>query len=157
LWPLIQPERSIDVIIVNDNSQDTNDFWPNGTSLYSTYSRAQGAGLTTMPLIPLPEVFLSRGYHQRPTFFGCYDVSKITIVYLPNKQYSFPSNIPDWTMKYSTNDVAAMLQNGNQVATFDGNEVYKTCFACVLLWKTHEGKGLPLSCHQCMETFCFRP
>lgn len=157
LWPLIQPERGIGVIIANDNSQDTTDMWPNGTSLYSTYLRTRQAGLTTMPLIPNPEVFVERGYTERPTFFGCYDISKATIVYLPNKQYSFPSNIPDWIMEYSSEEVLMMLQNGNQVATFDGNEMYKTCFACILLWKVNEGEGLPMECEQCMDTFCYRP
>ena len=157
LWPLIQPERKVDVVIANDNSQDTRDFFPNGTSLYNTYRRAETMGLTTMPLIPTPEFFVERGYSRQPTFFGCYDLSKITIVYLPNSQYTFPSNRPDWIMKYSSEDVMGMLANGHQIATFGGSEVYKRCLGCVLLLKVTGGEGLPEFCDECMRTFCYRP
>ena len=157
LWPLIQPQRGIDVIIANDNSQDTADFWPNGTSLYSTYLRAQMMGLATMPDVPTPEFFIERGYHVSPTFFGCYDRSKITIVYMANTQYTFASNIPDWIMKYSSEDVMGMIANGNQVATYGGSEVFQRCLGCILLNKVNEGKGLPSFCEKCMNQFCYRP
>lgn len=157
LWPLIQPQRGVDVIIANDNSQDTADFWPNGTSLSSTYRRAQMMGLATMPDIPTPEFFIERGYHVSPTFFGCYDRSKITIVYMANTRYTFASNIPDWIMKYSSEDVMGMIANGNQVATFGGSEVFQRCLGCILLNKVNEGKGLPSFCERCMDQFCYRP
>lgn len=157
IWPLLQEERGIDVILANDNSQDTADFFPNGTSLYSTYLRAEKMGLSTMPLIPPPEVFLERGYNSRPTFFGCYNPQKVAIVYLPNVAHTFQSNIPSWIMKYSSEEVMLMLENGNQVATYGGHEVYKKCLACIMLWKVNEGHGLPEECEQCRQTFCYRP
>ncbi len=157
LWPLLQPQRGIDVIIANDNSQDTPDFWPNGTSLYNTYRRARTMGLATMPAIPTPDFFVERGYHVSPTFFGCYDQSKITIIYLSNTQHTFRSNIPDWIIKYSSEDVMGMLANGNQVATFGGSQEFKHCLGCILLNKVNDGQGLPSFCNNCMDQFCYRP
>ena len=159
LWPLLQPERNIDVIIANDNSQDTPDFFPNGTSLYNTYARAREMGLKTMPMIPSLEFFVERGYSRQPTFFGCYEPDKITIIYLPNSVYTFNSNIPDWILKYSSENVTAMLANGQQVATYGGSEMYKRCLGCVMLSKVNEGdlKRLPSFCGDCMQKFCYRP
>jgi lysophospholipase len=157
LWPLIQPERRVDLIIANDNSQDTRDFFPNGTSLYNTYLRAQKMGLNTMPLIPTPEFFVERGYNRQPTFFGCYDSSRVSVLYLPNAASTFNSNIPDWILRYSSENVTAMLANGHQVATYGGSEVYKRCLGCFLLWKVSSGRGLPVFCKTCMDRFCYRP
>ncbi|GMF07651.1 unnamed protein product [Ambrosiozyma monospora] len=39
LQPLIQPEREVDVIFAYDNSYDSDEVWPNGTSLVYTYER----------------------------------------------------------------------------------------------------------------------
>lgn len=39
LNPLMQPVRQLDVIIASDSSADTGTYWPNGTSLVSSYER----------------------------------------------------------------------------------------------------------------------
>lgn len=48
IWPFIQPARAnnISVLIVNDNSADTSDNFPNGTEIYHTYLQASARGLT---------------------------------------------------------------------------------------------------------------
>ena len=126
LWPLIQPERKMDVIFANDNSADTIDNWPNGTSLHWTFERAQSAGINTMPYIPHPDDIVAQNPDGLPRIFGCYDLSKITIIWLPNKAYSFKSNIPAWELLYSSSDVTNMIQNGNAVATLGGNATWPT-------------------------------
>lgn len=69
LFPLIQLARSVGVILVNDNSADTSINFPDGSELYQTYTQAQLAGLTKMPVIPATSTFLSQGLNKRLTFF----------------------------------------------------------------------------------------
>lgn len=64
LWPLIQPEREVDVIFAVDSSADTNYNWPNGSSLVTTYERVTGAAgvqrsnkSISFPYIPTTETF----------------------------------------------------------------------------------------------------
>ena len=101
IFPLLQPARGIDAIIVNDNSADTADNFPDGSEIYTTYVQSQSAGLTRMPFIPSSATFINQGLNKRPTFFGCGDKSKITIVYVPNTNYTFPSNVPTSKLQYS--------------------------------------------------------
>ena len=78
IFPLLQPSRGVDAIIVNDNSADSNNF-PNGSEILTTYVQSLNAGLTKMPFIPSVETFVAEGLNKRPTFFGCDDMSKVTI------------------------------------------------------------------------------
>lgn len=66
LFPLLQPARSIDVILVNDNSADTSANFPDGSQLYQTYTQAQLAGLVRMPTIPLPPSLFPKGITSTP-------------------------------------------------------------------------------------------
>jgi lysophospholipase len=156
LWPLIQPERQCGVIIANDNSADTASHWPNGTSLFKTYLRAQSHGLTTMPKIPSPSVIAEQNYAGQPLVFGCDDSSKITIIWIPNKQYTFASNKPDWVLKYSSSDVTGMVMNGNMIATMGGDAAWPMCLACVILKRSNEAQTLPFTCSGCFDKFCWR-
>jgi lysophospholipase len=65
IWPLLH--RDVDVIIVNDNSADSNNF-PNGSEILTTYVQSLSAGLTRMPVIPPVATFLSEGLNRRSTF-----------------------------------------------------------------------------------------
>ena len=103
IFPLLQPARGVDVIIVNDNSADTNNF-PNGSEILTTYVQSLNAGLTKMPFIPSVDTFMSEGLNKRPTFFGCNDTSKVTIVYLPNVNYTFSSNEPTSKLQYAKSE-----------------------------------------------------
>ncbi|KEF59727.1 uncharacterized protein A1O9_04573 [Exophiala aquamarina CBS 119918] len=154
LWPLIQPERHLDVVIVNDNSADTRDGYPDGTSLYNTWVRAQESGLNTMPAIPIPATMDLIGLNRRPTFFGCYDDSVITIIYLPNRQHVFPSNISSFKLTYSQKDVTNMIANGNMVATNGRDKNWPYCLACGLLLRVNDGE-LPLGCGACLRKYCW--
>ncbi|CAD6590895.1 MAG: hypothetical protein ASARMPREDX12_004778 [Alectoria sarmentosa] len=136
LFPLIQPARSVGVILVNDNSADTSGNFPDGSEIYQTYMQAQLAGLTKMPVIPPTATFLSQGLNQRPTFFGCNDTSKITIVYLPNYNYTFPSGESTEKVEYLPSETSGMIANGGEVATMGGNAMFPTCLACAIAKKT---------------------
>ena len=154
IWPFIQPARAalIDVLIVNDNSADTNNF-PNGTQIYNTYLRAQRVGLSSMPQIPPVKTFLAKGYNKRAVFFGCHKKHTITIVYLPNTEYSFPSNQSTTRLLYSKADTDGMIGNGMQIATQNGDKDWPTCLACAVMMKTTG--GLPWACKACFAKYCY--
>ena len=153
LFPFLQPSRAIDVILVNDNSADTSANFPDGRELYETYMQAQLAGLTKMPVIPPPAVFVSNGYNIRPTFFGCNDNTKITLLYLPNHNYTFPSGESTEKLQYSPSETDGMIKNGEQVATFGGNATFAECLGCAIVKKT--GDALPGACARCFVDFCY--
>lgn len=153
LFPFLQPSRSIDVILVNDNSANTPANYPDGSDLYQTYTQAQKAGLTKMPVIPPSSVFLAKGYNVRPAFFGCNDNSKTTIIYLPNHNYTFPSGQSAAKLQYSPSETDGMIKNGGQVATFGGNATLAQCLGCAISKKT--GNALPTGCTRCFADFCY--
>ena len=154
IFPFLQPTRGIDVIIVNDNSADSNNF-PDGSEILQTYQQSIGAGLTKMPFIPPVSTFTAQGLNKRPTFFGCDDPAKITIVYLPNVNYTFPSNEPTSKLEYSASDTDAMIANGVQIAAKGGDPLWPTCLGCAFLKKT-AGATLPAACGACFSTYCYR-
>ena len=155
LFPLLQPARNVGVILVNDNSADTSTNYPDGSQLYQTYTQAQLAGLTRMPVIPTSSIFIAEGLNIRPTFFGCNDPTKITIVFLPNYNYTFPSGQPTAKLQYSPNETEGMIRNGGQVATYGGNATFAQCLGCVIVKKTGDGAALPAVCTGCFTDLCY--
>lgn len=153
LLPLLQPERNVSVILANDNSADTSDNWPNGTSLLTTYTQSQSLGLTRMPFIPPVEEFISKGLNKRATFFGCEDVGKVTIVYLPNNDWSFASNVATVDIQYNPDETAGMIANGVQIASQGGDSAWGTCLGCAVLGKS--GQSLPAECTACFTKYCY--
>ena len=106
LHPLIQPFRHVDVIFAVDSSADTDNYWPNGTSLVATYQRSlngaspDGGNLangTSFPAVPDENTFVNLGLNTRPTFFGCNSSNTSSptprIVYLPNPPPPVPRNL----------------------------------------------------------------
>ena len=172
IFPLLQPARGVDVIIVNDNSADTDNF-PDGSQILTTYVQSQSAGLTRMPYIPSSATFVSQGLNKRPTFFGCNDTSKITIVYVPNVNYTYPSNVPTTKLQYSKAETAGMypyplfagsckklislvlgmIANGVQIIDKGGDAAWPTCLGCALTMKT--GDVLPAACEACFKQYCY--
>ncbi|KAG0159227.1 hypothetical protein PDIDSM_6748 [Penicillium digitatum] len=168
LYPLIQPDRHVDVIFAVDSSADTDYYWPNGTSLVATYERSlniSGIGNgTAFPAVPDQNTFVNLGLNTRPSFFGC-DRKNQTgptpiVVYIPNAPYSFQSNIS--TFQFSTNDAERdkIILNGYEVATManstvDGN--WASCVGCAILSRSFErtGTGLPDICNQCFDRYCW--
>lgn len=154
IWPFIQPARTVDVLIANDNSADTTDNFPNGTEIRQTYINAQAAGLTKMPYIPDVSEFVAKGLNKRATFFGCQEPNTTFIIYLPNVNYTYPSNQPTSKIQYSKNETDGMIQNGNAIATQNGDAGWGLCFACGL--KARDGKAkLPKGCDACFTKYCY--
>ncbi|KAF2105859.1 lysophospholipase [Lophiotrema nucula] len=152
VWPFIQPERGVDVLFVNDNSADIGDMvtggYPDGSELYTTYVQAKDAGLTKMPAVPLTVP------NTQATFFGCYDADKLTIIYLPNNNFTYNSGTPTWKFTYTQDEVAGMIQNGNAIANQNGAGSWGFCLACGLMAKSG-AIGVP-GCQTCLDTFCWK-
>lgn len=154
IWPFIQnAARSIDVIIVNDNSADTGDNFPNGTEIRQTYMNAQAAGLTKMPFIPDVSVFVDEGLNKRATFFGCNETDTTFIVYLPMVNYTYPANQPTARLQYSKDATDGMISNANLIASQNGDEGWPLCLACAIKSKD---EGLPEGCNACFDKYCYR-
>ncbi|TKA25088.1 hypothetical protein B0A50_06153 [Salinomyces thailandicus] len=109
IWPLIQPERNVSVLIVQDNSI-TGDMevmgYPDGSALRQTYNMSQSVGLTKMPFIPEAAEFKKKQLNQNATFFGC------PASYAPTKPAATSAN----------SSSAALGTNGTAIHTaFIGN------------------------------------
>jgi len=153
IFPFLQPARNISVILVNDNSADTSNNFPNGSEILTTYVQSFNHNLTRMPYIPPVETFISERLNQRPTFFGCNDTSKVTIVYIPNFNYTFASNTPTAKLVYSEAETEAMIANGVQIASQGGKQGWATCLGCAVMMKT--GQALASACGACFEEYCY--
>ncbi|KAH0354269.1 lysophospholipase, partial [Aureobasidium melanogenum] len=152
-WPLIQPERNVDVIIAADNGADTSDQFPSGTAIVGAYEQAQAQNLTRMPFVPTLDVFLSAGLNKHAVFFGCDTPDTATIVYLPNNNYTYASNIPTVIIQTSEAQTAGIIANGNAIATQDGDAQWPVCLGCAIMKKT--GAALPDACTACFDKYCY--
>ena len=152
IFPFLQPARNVSVMIVNDNSGDSNNY-PDGTAMVATYTQSFNHNYTRMPYIPPVATFVAEGLNKRATFFGCDDPSKVTIVYLPNTNFTFASNVDTLKLEYSEADTDAMIANGLQVATQGGKAGWATCLGCALMMKTEQ--ALPSDCEACCKEYCY--
>ncbi|KAM0194727.1 hypothetical protein ACHAPA_008635 [Fusarium lateritium] len=152
IWPFLH-RSDVDVIIVNENSADTQDNYPNGTQIVNTYKAAVAAGLTRMPLIPSVKTFVTEKLHQKPTFFGCHKADVATIIFIPNFNYTFESGQPTSKIQYHRNETVGMINNGVEVGNYGGNDNWPLCLACGIM-KKHDGH-LPEGCAACFEEYCF--
>lgn len=173
LHPLIQPFRHIDVIFAVDSSADTNNYWPNGTSLVATYERslngtsASGGNLangTSFPAIPDTNTFVNLGLNTRPTFFGCNSSNTSSptplIVYIANAPYTYQSNISTFDPSYNTSQRNLIVENGYNVATMGNgtvNSTWSVCVGCAILQRSMERTktAIPQVCTQCFAAFCW--
>lgn len=173
LQPLIQPFRHVDIIFAIDSSADTNNYWPNGTSLVATYQRslngtsADGGNLangTSFPAIPDQNTFVNLGLNTRPTFFGCNSSNTSfptpLVVYIPNSPYIYQSNVSTFDPSYNTSQRDLIVENGYNVATMGNGTVNSTwpmCVGCAILQRSLERTqtAMPQVCTQCFADFCW--
>ena len=167
LYPLIQPQRHVDVIFAIDSSADTTYSWPNGTTLVATYERSLNNTIengTAFPSIPDQNTFINLGLNNRPTFFGC-NASNNTgdtpiVVYLPNAPYITYSNVSTFNLEYNETQRNAIIRNGYEVATLGNGTLdaeWPACMACAVLSRsfTRTGTTVPDACNQCFERYCW--
>ena len=75
------------------------------------------------------------------------------VVYLPNVNYTFPSNEPTAKVQYSYNETDGMIANGVQIASRGGDPKWPTCLGCAFMKKTTT--KLPDMCQSCYNTYCY--
>ncbi|PYI05205.1 hypothetical protein BO78DRAFT_346155 [Aspergillus sclerotiicarbonarius CBS 121057] len=164
LEPLIQRKRNVDVIFAVDSSVQP--YWPNGTSLISTYERVL-AGLandTSFPSIPDAKTFVNLGLNSQPTFFGCNSSNLTTpaplVVYLPNHPVTYMSNVSQEVTSYNTSRRDAMIINGYNIATQANGTLdadWTTCVGCAILSRSFDRTDttVPEACSQCFQHYCW--
>jgi lysophospholipase len=152
IWPFLH-RPDVDVIVVNENSADTSENYPDGTQIVNTYKAAKAAGLTRMPTIPPVETFVSKKLNQKPTFFGCHDADVATIIFIPNFNYTFPSGQSTNKIQYYRNETVGMINNGVQVGNYGGKDNWPLCLACGITKKNSQ--SLPKGCDACFKEYCF--
>ena len=167
LYPLIQPNRNVDVIFAVDSSADTTNNWPNGSALVATYQRSLNNTIengTAFPSIPDFNTFINLGLNNRPTFFGC-NASNITgeaplIVYIPNAPYITNSNYSTFMLSYNNTLRNVIIENGYDVATQANGTIdneWPACMACAALSRsfTKTGTAVPDACSSCFDRYCW--
>lgn len=171
LWPLIQPQREVDVIFAVDASADTDYNWPNGSSLVQTYERVTGAGgisrtneSLSFPYIPTTETFVNLGLNRRVTFFGCNGTNGTRpgtvppiLIYIPNAPFSYYTNFSTYDGEYSSADVDGILNNGLDIVTNGNSSAMTTCIACAVIQRGLERGNItqPAACAQCFTEMCW--
>ncbi|KAK4701506.1 lysophospholipase, partial [Phenoliferia sp. Uapishka_3] len=163
-FPLIQPQRALDVIIAIDASADTDNF-PDGREIYHTYQKTQqpGYSATPFPVIPPVESFVAQGLNKRPVFFGsdCYaqpqNVSTPLVVYVPNYNIVFATNTSTGTNSYSNEDTQSFFDNGFAIATQSLSPSWSSCLACALVDAQQGRNGVARSeqCQSCFAEYCY--
>lgn len=170
----LAPVRQIDVVFAFDNSGNSEDNWPNGESLFATEER----WLYSYPednFYDLPssvEEFAELGLNERPVFFGCngsslitdennpnatveFNVMKPLIVYIPNTNITYMSNITDF--QFSLEERDALIENGFEVAQYDGEDDFAQCVGCAIIRRSEERADIEISpfCEACFSKYCF--
>ncbi|KAI5961475.1 hypothetical protein KGF57_001712 [Candida theae] len=178
-YPLIQPDRNVDVIFAFDNSADTKENWPNGTSFVDTYKwqfSDQGKG-TPFPYVPTVDTYLKDDLKEKPLFFGCNasDLSDIVkfhdkkdlnetdvplVVYISNHHESYLSNFSTFKLAYDNAEKTGTIRNGYEVVsrgnlTEDSN--WATCVGCAIIRRQQERLGEQPSeeCAKCFQEYCW--
>ncbi|KAH8598887.1 lysophospholipase [Bisporella sp. PMI_857] len=154
IFPFLLPARNVDVIIVNDNDDDTSLNFPNGREMVNTYNAAMAAGLTRMPFIPPVSTFVSQNLTGHPVFFGCHNTSVATIVWVPNAPMTpIGGGTNTAKMQYSAAETVAMVANGAAVMSQNNSVEWARCLGCAIMDST--GSSLPSSCTACLQKYCF--
>ncbi|EPY50805.1 lysophospholipase [Schizosaccharomyces cryophilus OY26] len=174
LWPLLHPQRFVDVIFAVDSTADDNS-WPTGSSLVNTYERVTGVNgnksidVRGFPYVPDENTFVSKGLNTRPTFFGC-DGKNTTlkqnyvdnktpplVVYMPNYPWDFDSNISTFTFDLSNEKTEAVINNARVAATQNNSDDFATCLACAVVQRSLERKNMstPERCKTCFQQYCW--
>ncbi|CAN8099881.1 unnamed protein product [Discula destructiva] len=153
LLPLLEPSRAIDVIIVSDNSNDELQY-PDGTALVAAYEAAQTGPARLrgrFPAVPAVGDFST----AKAQFFGCNETEAVTVVYLPNSDWTYASNISTLQLQFSAAETDGLISNGIAIATQGGDEAWAGCLACGLMLKEVGAESLPGSCDACLEEYCW--
>ncbi|KAJ6470327.1 acyl transferase/acyl hydrolase/lysophospholipase [Mycena sanguinolenta] len=97
IWPLIQPVRKMDFLLVSDSSGvELSSGWMNGTNLINTAAMAI-ANDVPFPKLPDVNTFLINNYTLAPVFFGCNEPEVPLLLYVADAPHLLcPHTRPNW-------------------------------------------------------------
>lgn len=168
ITPMMTTKRKLDAVFALDNSEN----WPDGSSLITSYERQfteQGKNMV-IPYVPDQKTFLHQNLTAKPTFFGCSaknltdlvkdDVVPPLVIYLPNRPYTFWTNISLYQFSFTNEEKKAIIQNGFEtVLRLNGtiDEDWPTCVGCAVIRREEERQGIEQSeqCKKCFEDYCW--
>ncbi|ODV81899.1 lysophospholipase precursor [Suhomyces tanzawaensis NRRL Y-17324] len=171
LTPFLHSARDVDVLIVNDNSNDRHG-WPDGTSLVSTYQRQftpQGKD-APFPYVPGQSSFRNLNLTAKPTFFGCdaKNLSSLTnniydvplVVYMANRPFTYWSNTSTFKLSYTKDQRQGVIANGYQVNSREEGKLdseWAACVGCAIIRRQQERNGQDQSdqCKRCFQKYCW--
>lgn len=163
LEPLVMPARKVDTIVAFDSSADTNYSWPNGSALFTTYSRAlKFAELKQTPLlmpdVPATDSFVAEGLNQRPVFFGCNRTDVPLVVYVPHYPWSAFSNSSTYELQYQSDVATRQMESAMRSLTLNGTvPTWPKCLACAMSDRAfgYTAANRSADCAQCFDTWCW--
>ncbi|KAJ7730831.1 FabD/lysophospholipase-like protein [Mycena olivaceomarginata] len=159
IWPLIQPVRKMDFLLVSDSSGvELSSGWMNGTnnSLVPLTSASPvntaAMAIANVPFPKLPDVntFLINNYTLAPVFFGCNEPEVPLLLYVADAPYSAYSNATTLIgTGPSEAQIQLLLQN-----TLDLVAQSNTTWAQCILERL--GQAIPDQCTLCFERHCWQ-
>lgn len=152
ILPLLEPSRNVSVLLANDNSNDING-WPSGISLVAAYNASQASARLAgrFPQVPAAGAFST----QDAQFFGCDEPAAVTVVYLPNADWTYASNTSTSQLEYTSAETVSMIANGNEIASQGDDSAWATCLGCAIMLKEVGSANLPEGCDACLSEYCW--
>ncbi|KAJ7840791.1 FabD/lysophospholipase-like protein [Mycena leptocephala] len=161
IWPLIQPVRKMDFLLVSDSSGvELSSGWMNGTNLINTAAMAI-ANDVPFPKLPDVNTFLINNYTLAPVFFGkltpitgCNEPEVPLLLYVADAPYSAYSNA---TTLVAEAQIQLLLQNTLDLVS-QSNTTWAQCIACGSILRSLErlGQAIPDQCKLCFERHCWQ-
>ncbi|KAJ7055841.1 FabD/lysophospholipase-like protein [Mycena amicta] len=158
IWPLIQPARKMDFLLVSDSSGvELSSGWMNGTNLINTAAMAI-ANNVPFPKLPDVNTFLINNYTLAPVFFGCNEPEVPLLLYVADAPYSAYSNATTLVAAGpSEAQIQLLLQNTLDLVS-QSNTTWAQCIACGSILRSLErlGQAIPDQCKLCFERHCWQ-
>ncbi|KAJ7476383.1 FabD/lysophospholipase-like protein [Mycena galericulata] len=158
IWPLIQPARKMDFLLVTDSSgSELSSGWMNGTNLINTASMAI-ANNVPFPKLPDVNTFLINNYTLAPVFFGCNEPEVPLVLFVADAPYSAYSNVTTVVATGpSEAQIQILLQNTLDIVS-QSNTTWAQCIACGSILRSLErlGQPIPDQCMLCFEQHCWQ-
>ncbi|KAJ7784061.1 FabD/lysophospholipase-like protein [Mycena olivaceomarginata] len=170
IWPLIQPVRKMDFLLVSDSSGvELSSGWMNGTNnslvpltSASPVNTAAMAIANNVPFPKLPDVntFLINNYTLAPVFFGCNEPEVPLLLYVADAPYSAYSNATTLIgTGPSEAQIQLLLQN-----TLDPRcpkqhymgAMHRSACGSILRSLERLGQAIPDQCTLCFERHCWQ-
>ncbi|KAJ6563099.1 FabD/lysophospholipase-like protein [Mycena vulgaris] len=158
IWPLIQPVRKMDFLLVSDSSGvELSSGWMNGTNLINTAAMAI-ANNVPFPKLPDVNTFLINNYTSAtlnfPDLTGCNEPEVPLLLYVADAPYSAYSNA---TTLIAEAQIQLLLQNTLDLVS-QSNTTWAQCIACGSILRSLErlGQAIPDQCKLCFERHCWQ-